>query len=646
MSMEDLYSLKAVYKTRDGSIGAAFFAPCLRACTHYRRAAGFFSSSALVAWADSLRENEAESLKIELLISPQLSPEDAKAFEAAASDDARTSILSRKADDLIRDLLADPRDPAHRADFFVWLVATEKLVVQFALPRHIPDAGMFHQKSGVFTFPNGMTVAFEGSANESASGYTRNYESIHVFRSWMPGDAERLNAVAQELSDQWNRLDELLTVVPLSPASIRLIQARAQEVDPSAFERRRSAPVEDPKWRHQREAAEAFISARHGVLEMATGTGKTKTALRIARQLMADRVDCLIVTMEGKDLLQQWYEELLEWRASLPSGPRIYRHFGDDHQGMTFALAPKNAVLVVSRNQLGKFLPMLKDRETARTLVVHDEVHGLGAPFNRSSLDGKHKRFGYVLGLSATPEREYDDDGTAFIEREIGPTVFTFGLEDAIKRGILCEFDYVPLPYQLTQGDRERLKLVYARQAAREKSGQPMSKEELWTELAKVYKTAELKPGVFAAYLATNPAILNGCILFVEEREYGERILPILHNAGVRYRTYYADDDRENLIMFGKGEIDCVITCHKISQGIDIRSLRSVVLFSSARARLETIQRVGRCLRTDPGNPDKRATVVDFILEADEDASGPTADEVRRDWLQGLSEIRRSDSGH
>lgn len=641
-----LANLKATYKTRDGSIGTAFFAPCLSLCTQYKRAAGFFSSTALVSWAEALLANKSPCVSLSLLISPTLSAADKSAFERATDPIARAEILTRSGDHLVRELLTAPGNGETRSNYLLWLIATEKLEIQFALPQHVDEPGMYHQKSGVFCFADGSKVAFEGSANESGSGYVRNYEKIHVFRSWVPEDASRLIAVEEDFDEQWNKDDELLTVVPLSKDSLHLIQERAAGLEFDGSERTPRQPErEDRKWRHQKEAASAFVAARKGVLEMATGTGKTKTALRIAKDLFTRReIDSLIVCTEGSDLLQQWYEEVLEWRTAVGKSLRVYRHFGGEHQGMTYSLNPTSSVLIVSRGQLGKFLPTLRDAQAAKTFVVHDEVHGLGAPSSRASLTGKHQRHRYVLGLSATPEREYDQEGTAFIEQEIGPTIFTFGLEDAIRRGILVEFDYVPLPYQLTRADRERLKSVYARQAARRHAGQPMSNEELWTELSKVYKTAEQKPAIFADYLAGNPDILRGCILFVEEREYGERILPLLHAAGVRYRTYYADDDRENLVLFGRGEIDCVLTCHKISQGIDIRSLMSVVLFASARARLETIQRVGRCLRSDPANPGKRATVVDFVLESEEEnVRGPSADESRRDWLTALSEVRREE---
>jgi superfamily II DNA or RNA helicase len=92
---------------------------------------------------------------------------------------------------------------------------------------------------------------------------------------------------------------------------------------------------------------------------------------------------------------------------------------------------------------------------------------------------------------------------------------------------------------------------------------------------------------------------------------------------------------------FATGVLDCLITCHRVSEGIDIRSVKTVVLLSADRARLETIQRIGRCLRTDHKDPDKRALVVDFIRRGASADRAPTADEERRNWLEGLATIRR-----
>ncbi|MGO7163683.1 helicase-related protein [Rhizobium johnstonii] len=120
-------------------------------------------------------------------------------------------------------------------------------------------------------------------------------------------------------------------------------------------------------------------------------------------------------------------------------------------------------------------------------------------------------------------------------------------------------------------------------------------------------------------------------------------MLASIHRRTHRYRTYYADDDRDHLIAFARGDIDCLITCHRISQGIDIRSLNTVILFASARAKLETIQRIGRCLRIDPAKPDKRALVVDFVRPEAETDAVPNADQERCAWLSELAKVRKGD---
>lgn len=83
-----------------------------------------------------------------------------------------------------------------------------------------------------------------------------------------------------------------------------------------------------------------------------------------------------------------------------------------------------------------------------------------------------------------------------------------------------------------------------------------------------------------------------------------------------------------------------MVTCKKISEGIDIKTVKNIILFSSDRSRLVTIQRIGRSLRIDPSNPSKRAGVVDFIVQSDspEDIN---ADTERRNWLSKLAQVRR-----
>lgn len=633
------------YRTGTHHIGEDFFKKCLSSCVAYDRAAGYFSSSVLVSWAAILPNILANEVRIRLLISPELSVADTDLLKTIASTADRADFLQKHADAIVNEALEfalAPADRKKRQLLLAWLIASNQLELRFAAPTENTDESIFHDKSGVFTYPDQRRIGFAGSANETGAAYKRNTERIFVFKSWDPAALGAVNDLEKDFQKMWTGDEGRLTVIPLSEAAMKKIKAMSPKDRPD-FSEDPVLQTQGNNWAHQTEAVEAFCKARHGVLEMATGTGKTKTALLIAERLLLEKkIDGLIVAVNGTDLLDQWSKTLVTW-AHLRRPPlTVLRQYETHYQAQTYALHPAGRILVISRQQLGRLFHLLPKKIRASLLIVHDEVHGLGAPSLRNEIPDETKQFGYRLGLSATPEREYDAEGSQFIENEIGQVVYRFTIEDAIKRGILSEFTYIPLEYSLTDDDRRRLKAVYAKQAARKLAGNPMSIEELWTEIARIYKTAEEKPAVFANYLVGHKDVLKRAIIFVEEKEYGGRILPIISPITHNYRTYYAEDDRAELIRFASNELDCLITCHRISQGIDIRNLRAVILFSSARARLETIQRIGRVLRVDPHDPNKRAVVIDFVRKKnEEDTQYPSADDERASWLTELSNTRR-----
>jgi superfamily II DNA or RNA helicase len=640
-----LEALKDHYRSGTDVLASAFFAPCLDRATLYRRAAGYFSSSALLTWASALpRLIQSSSLTIRLIASPELGPRDLAVFRDLADHDRRQAYRQMVVERMLEQVIAltdDPNAVGARAQLFAWLLANDRLEVRFAFPDHMEGAGIFHEKIGVFDFEGGAQVAFTGSANETQGGHQRNYESIDVYRSWNEAERSRVETKIDQFDEAWRGEAVGLAVERPTADLLARLKARAPRQVPTLAP---AKPVqEDPRWRHQTEAVETFLDKRAGVLEMATGTGKTRTTLKILDRLIgSSAIDGAVIAMDGTDLLDQWSAELDAWVLKTGHPWLIYRHYERHKEIGDFALDPERGIMVISRGQLKKLMGRLPPQRRSKMIIVHDEVHGLGVPSLVDELRGEHPKFGWRLGLSATPDRAYDEDGNAFLASEIGPTIFQFPLELAIERGVLSGFDYVPLEYELTDGDRKRLKDVRAKQAARARDGNPMSNEELWTELSKVYKTAEMKPEIFRAFVKEDPSVLKNSIIFVETKEYGNALLEDIHNYTIRYRTYFAEDDRDHLVQFARGEIDCLITCHRISQGIDIQALETVVLFASARAKLETIQRIGRCLRSDPANPDKRARVIDFVRPASPGDKTLNADQDRFEWLSRLSQIQRS----
>ena len=649
MPPASLQELKAHYRTGVDDLGATFFAPCLKQATVYRRAAGYFSSMALLTWIEALpRLIRGEELKVELIASPELSSDDRNTLRELSGEEKREEYREALVETMLDEVIAlseSPTDDGVRARIFAWLVANDRLDIRFAFPSHIDMPGPFHEKIGVFDFPGGSRVAFNGSANETLGGHRVNYESIDVYRSWIDSDIERVDTKVDQFREAWENKAAGLEVATMSAETIARLRERAPRTLPRFRRSHNNDNDEKYLWRHQEEAVETFLAERSGILEMATGTGKTRTTLKILQRLIGNHeIKSAVIATEGTDLLDQWAAELDAWTLELTDPWLVFRQYERHREMGEFALSPGNGILVVSRLQMAKVVRLIPDEAMQYMLVVHDEVHGLGVPSLIESLENRHRLFGWRLGLSATPERSYDEVGNRFILHEIGETIYKFSLEDAISRGVLSEFDYVPLAYELSELDRKRIGAVYARRAARQHAGEPMSEEEFWNDLAKVYKTAEMKPSVFMEYLANHAELLHACIIFVETKEYGNGLLEYIHEYTTKYRTYYAEDDRVHLEQFARHKIDCLITCHRISQGIDLRSLLTVVLFASARSKLETIQRIGRCLRVDPDRPNKRALVVDFVRRVKDDARDseiPSADEERSDWLKSLSRVRR-----
>lgn len=613
---------KEDYRSGPDDIVEDLIRPSLRQADAYWRAVGYFSSSALEVFGKSLGTFVQRGGTIRLVTSVELSQSDLEAIERGVS---KQGICSHRLEEIVKEQFADGvGDGTARLGL---LLELELLEIKIAVPKS--GTGIYHEKIGIF-LDDDEYVAFSGSSNESRNALENNRECIDVYPSWSsPTRAERKR---EHFLDVWDGTDVGVDVYSF-PDAVKSELIRICEEHRSHEEKQET---ESKKWRHQDEALQKFLAAERGVLDMATGTGKTRTALKILSSLLNDRkIDTVIVCTDGNDLLDQWYDEVLK----LDAGIRIHRHHGESRQIDEFALNPRGALLLVSRKPVARALKYLSSDQGNRTLLIHDEVHGLGSEGNRCNLAGLSDHIRYRLGLSATPERPYDEDGNHFIEEHIGPVLMTFELHEAIERGLLAPFNYYPLPYRLTDDENARITNTIKAHEARKAAGKPVSEKDLWIKIAHVYKTSESKLPIFATFIEDRQDLLQRCIVFTETMDYGYDALEIIHKHRSDFHTYFSGEDQSTLRRFAEGDLECLITCHRLSEGIDIKSLNTVILFSSEAGRLETIQRIGRCLRIDPNNPNKVANIIDFVRESGDD-SRSNPDQGRQDWLMELSQVR------
>lgn len=635
-SLRDVGFPESLDTSEDDVVGQ-LYVPAMVAAVRYDRGVGYFTSGWLTYVAEGLAALAENGGKMRLITSPQLSPEDwsaVKQGEDAKSDPKILSTLNGVIDDLEGAAKSEP------LTVLAWMIADGLLEMRIAIPT-AKLSGDFHIKIGVFEDSQGDYIAFNGSPNETAGGF-QNFEKLHIHLGWTKDrDAMHARSVAKTFDRLWGKHDPNVRCFELPTAIERRLVRFAKKTTRPYVLQRRSKSSDQGKWRHQDEALAAFMKTRAGVLAMATGTGKTRTALKIDAELRERAlVQSTIIAAYGTDLLDQWYDELVKHDPV----DLVYRAYGNHYEADNFRLAKRPACLITNRRKLAEVIPRLSSERIAETLIVCDEVHGFGEGGLVASLDGKLQQFPYRLGLSATPTREYDDDGNEFVVREIGPVIFRFELHDAIRRGILCEVYYHAIEFQYSDDDRAEVQAAFARQSARESDGD-FDRTHLYMDLARIKKLSREKIPLFEDYVVRNPDILRRCILFVEQADYGSLLQPLLMRERINFHTYYGDDDRENLKRFARGELDCLIACKRISEGIDIQSVNNIVLFATAKAPIETVQRVGRCLRIDPKNRNKSATVVDFIKTHDDDEPLPpdaplSTDDKRRAWFQGLAAVR------
>ena len=620
----DYPKVKVCLDTSEDNLIDELYTPCLKWAERFDRGVGYFTTGWLTYNVAGLSDFASRGGKMRLITSPILSTEDTDAIIGAENQDG-SAFLRLEAALLENVEILKQEMEADIINTFSWMLYDGIIDMRFAIPCEKLEEGDFHDKFGIF-FKGNDALSFSGSINDSKHGF-QNYESIKVFKTWA-GTQEYVDADTARFEKIWNRKDRNLKMFTIPQAvKNKIFELRSPD-------RPYSLPAGSSKWVHQDIAVKAFLEKEHGILAMATGTGKTVTAMKIINKLFdSGEIRRVVITMYGNDLLDQWAIQIRENYKN----KQINYHYASQKMMKDFVMHPDDSILILSRDarNLSKLLDLfdrLPGDYRNDTLFVFDEVHGAGSNTFVENLSGRLSPYRYRLGLSATPEREYDEAGNDFLLNEIGEVIFEFTLQDAIQKGILCEFNYIPLPYVLSDEEKLKKRKIIAAFNAKKESGEPVDEKDMFTQLALVNKTAVNKLEEFESLISQRPELLQKCIIFVQTMEYGAKLQEILVRYSDKYHTYYADDEKINLENFAAGKIDCLLTCKKVSEGIDISSVTNIILFSSDRSRLVTTQRIGRALRLDKNNPEKKATVVDFVIE-DSEENDNNADVDRAEWL-------------
>ena len=452
----------AEYFTDIHDVAATFYRPCMRDAVRYDRITGYFSSAVyLIVWAEIV-DFAARGGRIRIICSPTLSTSDASsiadAYRALTSDELAVSLLAEYHRLLQHPYLSEPA--AALAGLIVDGVVDIR-IAQVSPHARASSKSMFHDKTGLFFDDNGDAIGFRGGINETYLGLAPggNLDSITVWTSWAGGRETQITLSNIERFERLWRdeapgvdVDEVPDIA-LEEFSRTIAdgdpwQIKAEALAAKEHIARSATPSTAITLRpHQQKAIAAWDAAgRIGLLRHATGSGKTITAIEAIRRELLDG-HRPVVLVPSIILLDQWVGELRRHLGDL----RVRAHpCSGEHPEWRRLLAAwlgpteEHRVIVstIATAASNSFVGQLQ-RSSDRLLLVVDEAHRLGAPQAKRLLDVDAAA---RLGLSATPERAGDPEGTQALLEYFGGTVDTFSLQDALNADppILTKYDYEP----------------------------------------------------------------------------------------------------------------------------------------------------------------------------------------------------------
>lgn len=620
-------NLKVTYRSVDSDILKEFYIPCLLNSIMYKRAVGYFTSAALSEAARGLVGLIKNEGKMLLVASPRLTEEDIQSIEEGYE---LREVVQRALKRGLEQNLPEP--DVTRVQNLTWMIANGKLDIRIAVPESKENEGIYHEKIGLFHDPNGNIVVFSGSLNETASGLISNYESIDVSVSWDEGirERERIEDHVEHFDRLWKGTAPGLIVMDFPDAVRRTLIEKYEPKKPVSERLKKRSP-----YQFQVEAIDAWKNANYkGVLAMATGSGKTYTALKAFESCKDLKLSVIVVP--SMDLIYQWENEIkLEYGEECVI--REAHSEEEDWKGKAERLIDwlknydsnaKRVFIIATLHTASKenFLDIIRNFPGAVLGIIVDEVHHAGAPVFRKVFDIDAR---FRIGLSATPEREWDEEGNQAIFDYFGHVVYEYDISDAIRDGYLSKYYYYPHVVSLNYEERNEFNEVsksIASTMTQIRSEDPKTREmsipkmlrylentgpELASKLrtlflrrVEIVKKAQNKSGAFRQIIRKYH--LKRCLVYCNDLDHLEDNIKIVYEEGlepIEFSSRIKPDIRKTILQSFENNVEkntLLIAVKCLDEGVDIPACDSAILISCSRSTREFIQRRGRVLRKHP----------------------------------------------
>jgi superfamily II DNA or RNA helicase len=715
------------FKSRTDWEPIGFFSECLCNSTQFDLMLGFFSSSAISVLSDGFASFIYGGGRMRLIINDILTEQDRNAISAGTSVE---DILFFDITDIenLKNTLTE-RD-THFFDCLAWLIRNNRLDIKIVAPKD--NIGISHTKTGVI-FDGINMVAFDGSCNFTRTALVDNIESITVSCEW-DGDIEKAKidnlkddfesvfegksesvvyleadkvktrltntfedkSLSDLLNDEYRILQNDLNNESLPETVIKALDKAKKRVE-AAIEKLRkqkdediaissvltgpSFPYETGPRDYQQKAFENWKNNKQkGLFAMATGTGKTITSLNclleIYKRLGYYKAMILVPTIT---LVDQWeveckkfnFDNIIKvssksrnWKSSVANLRMLEMSKADDK--LSYIIIVTYASFVRSN-----IFPELNKFPKQKLLLIADEAHNMGS----GQMINRLNEIPYLrrIGLSATPERQYDENGNQKLMNFFGCTdnyTFEYSMAEAIEKGALCRYYYYPHVVRLTETEMEQYVDISAKIVKMMGFKDAESQEILQRLLLKrkrIIHKAENKKTVFEEIIKNRMkerGTLKYTLIYVPEGnkpdnndadifdktdvietdedslhlidEYTRIVRDLDSHIVVRQFTSDSSDRESMLKDFAEGKIDVLTSMKCLDEGVDVPRSELAIFCASTGNPRQFIQRRGRVLRT---HKDKHVAVIHDLVVVPDNCFSKESFELERNLIAG--ELKR-----
>ena len=620
-------NLKFIYDNAEDNIFQDLINPLLSYSVSYKRGVGYFSSSWLEICAEGLLNMAENDGKILLVTSPHLSEQDWDAFRLG-NEARKNEIVFQSLSNQVEKMKNDMSDS--KLLLLAWLIADGLLEVKIAIPRN--RRGDFHDKFAIFEDENGDKVAIHGSLNDSEQA-SFNGEGVSVFRSWVPGQEGFVEGHEKRFDQTFLQSSNFYYVYEL-PNAIREDIVRLKEYKPRPYKlpvRKKELKFRIPDhiqlYDFQEEAISNWFSNNgKGLFEMATGTGKTITSLAAASKMINKlSSSVLVITVPFNHLVEQWEEEARMFGFIPITKEGTTGVWVSQLRNRVFELnrGLRKNICIITTHDTGSSEQFLNLIEKFKVPIIYiaDESHYLGSEKLSKLL---HPSFDYRIGLSATPDRWFDEVGSEKIRTYFKKTVIDLSINEAVDKGFLTPYRLYPKLVELTDDEYEEFQRFSRRivNVQNDKNLSPSKRKErvqsLLIQRSAIVNNAEAKLDLLKKLLKEKIA-REGLENIKHTLVYSpvgktQEVVQMLASLGIRSHEfiYKVSNKRkiELLEQFSNGDIQVLVAMKCLDEGVNIPATKEAYFLASTTNPREFVQRRGRILRKYKNK--REALIYDF----------------------------------